>query len=201
LPLGYCARALLQTAIIACGVLALLAIASFCLESWPPAKSSFEPLPSPRAVIDVRILDSGLWGFTSYLYQIDVKEGRVLRLENKSIPSEEFEIAPGRALSGGRSDTRSSYNFSEGTISSHNFPGFSSPDGQFVVLSSGDDGYQSNRAGQIPIVVERSNDLAEVFRASIPLRYFVQSVAWSSDSKAVALLLRSERLGSAPWIY
>lgn len=198
MPLGYRAKIIGKTAIAACGLYLLLAIASFCLESWPPAKSSFDSLRSVDGVVDVRILDSGLWGLKSYLYQIDANEGRVLELENKSVSSEEFAIPPWSALPGGHGDTGSSHNFCEGTISSHNFPGFSSPDGRYVVGSIGDDGQQSNAAGPIPVVVERSSDHSEVLRASIPPRYFVCGVAWSPDSKAVALLLWSEHFGFNP---
>jgi hypothetical protein len=188
LPLGYRAKVLLKTAIAACGLYLLLAIASFCLESWPPAKSSFDPLRSVSGVIDVRILDSGLWGFKSYFYQIDVNEGWVLELENKSLSLEEFEDPPWRALPGGHIDTRGS----------HTFAGIASPDGQYVAVSSGDGAYQSNGAGQVPIVVERSSDHTEVFQTSIPPRYYVRGVTWSPDSKAVALLLSSERFGFGP---
>jgi len=188
LPLGYRANIIWKTAIAACGLYLLLAIASFCLESWPPAKSSFDPLPSTGGVIDVRILDSGLWGFKSYLYQIDVHEGRVSELENKSVSSEEFANPPWRALPGGHIDTDGS----------HSFAGIASPDGQYVAMSSGEDGYQSNGAGQVPIVVERSRDHTEVFQTSIPPRYYVRGVTWSPDSKAVALLLSSERFGFGP---
>jgi len=198
LPLAYRAKVLLQTAIVACGVLVLLAIASFCRQSWPPAKNSFDPLPSPRGVIDVRILDSGWSGFKSYLYQIDVNEGRVLQLENKTISREEFEIPPWRALPGGYTDAGSSHNFPGNAGPSHNFAGIASPDGQFVVFSSGDDGSHSNVAGHFPVVVGRSGDQAEIFAASISPQYFVQSVAWSPDSTTVALLLCSERLGFGP---
>jgi hypothetical protein len=198
LPLEYRAKILLKTAIVACGLFLLLAVASFCLEGWPPAKSSFDPVPSASGVIDVRILDSGLWGFKSYLYQIDVHEGRILELENKSVSREEFEIPPWRALPGGDTDTGRSHNFSDATGSSHNFPESSSLDGRYVVLSSGDDGQQSNSAAQIPIVVERSIDHTEVFQASIPYRYYVGGVTWSPDSKAVALLLCSQRFGFGP---
>jgi hypothetical protein len=198
LPLGYRAKIIWKTTIAAFGLSLLLAIASFCLESWPQAKSNFDPLRSVRGVIDVRILDSGWLGFKSYLYQIDLNEGRVLELENKSISSAEFATPPWRALPGGDTDTGRSHNFSEVTGSSHNFPGFSSPDGRYVVISSGDDGNQSNGPGQIPIVVARSSDHTEVFRASIPYRYYVGGVSWSPDSKAVALLLCSERFGFGP---
>jgi hypothetical protein len=198
LPLGYRAKTIWKTAIAACGLFLVLAIASFCLESWPPAKSSFEPVHSVGGVIDVRILDSGWWGFKSYLYQIDVNEGRVLEFENKSLSREEFEIPPWRALPGGDTATGRSHNFSEVTGSSHNFPEFSSPDRRYVVLSSGDNGQQSNSAAQIPIVVERSIDHTEVFRAAIPYRYYVGGVTWSPDSKAVALLLCSQRFGFGP---
>jgi hypothetical protein len=188
LPLGYRAKVLLKTAIAACGLYLLLAIASFCLESWPPAKSSFDPLRSVSGVIDVRILDSGLWGFKSYLYQIDVSEGRVLELEDESVSSEEFANPPWRAPPGGHIDTGGS----------HSFAGMASPDGQYVAMSPGEDGYQSNGAGQVPIVVERSSDHTEVFGASFPPRYYVRGVTWSPDSKAVALLLSSERIGFGP---
>jgi hypothetical protein len=198
LALSYRAKVIRKTAIAACGFCLLLALASFCLESWPPAKSSFDPLPSARGLIDVRILDSGWLGFKSYLYQIDVHEGRVLELENKSVSPQEFEIPPWRALPGGDIDTGRSHNFSDAAGSSHNFPGFSSPDGRYVVLSSGDDGHQSNGAAQISIVVESSTDHTEVFQASIPYRYYVGGVSWSPDSKAVALLLCSERFGFGP---
>jgi hypothetical protein len=198
LPLGYRAKFLLKTASIACGVLLLLATVNFCLESWPPAKNSFDPLPSTGGVIDVRILDSGWSGYKSYLYQINVNEGRILELENKSISPQEFEIPPWRALPGGDTDTGRSHNFSEVTGSSHNFPGFSSPDGRYVVISSGDDGNQSHGAGPIPIFVELSSDHTEVFQTSIPYRYYVGGVTWSPDSKAVALLLCSQRFGFGP---
>jgi hypothetical protein len=198
LPLGYRAKIIWKIATAACGLYLLLAVASFCLESWPPAKSSFQPLRSVSGVIDVRILDSGFWGFKSYLYQIDVNEGRVLELENKSVSPEEFEIPPWRALPGGDSDTGRSHNFSEVTGSSHNFPGFSSPDGRYVVISSGNQGHQPDSEGQIPIVVERSSDQTEVIQASIPHRYNVGGVTWSPDSKAVTLLLSSQRPGFGP---
>jgi hypothetical protein len=198
LPLGNRAKTIWKTAIAACAVCLLLAIASFCLDSWPPVKSSFDPLPYPGGVIDVRILDSGWLGFRSYVYQIDLREGRVLELENKSVSQQEFEIPPWRALPSGDIDTGRSHNFSDAAGSSHNFPEFSSPDGRYVVLSSGDDGHPSNGAAQIPIVVERSSDHTEVFQASVPYRYYVGGVTWSPDSKAVALLLCSERFGFGP---
>jgi hypothetical protein len=198
LPPGYRAKIIWKTAIAACGFCFLLALASFCLESWPLAKSSFDPLPSARGVIDVRILDSGLRGFKSYLYQIDVRAGRVLELENKSVSPQEFEIPPWRALPGGDLGTGRSHNFSDATGSSHNFPEFSSPDGRYVVLSSGDDGHPSNGAAQSPIIVERASDHTEVFQASIPYRYHVGGVTWSPDSRVVALLLCSERFGFGP---
>jgi hypothetical protein len=188
LPLGYRAKIIWETAIAACGLYVLLAIASFCLESWPPAKSGFDPLPSADGVIDVRILDSGLWGFKSYHYQIDLNEGRVLELENKSLSSEEFANPPGRPHTGAHIDTGSS----------HNFAGIASPDGEYVAASSGDGAIQSNGAGQVPIFVERVSDHTEVFRASIPPRYYVRGATWSPDSKAVALLLSSERIGFGP---
>jgi len=109
LPLGYRAKIIWKTAVVACGLYSLLAIASFCLESWPPAKSSFARLPSVGGMIDVRILDSGLWGFKSYLYQIDLSEGRVLELENKSVSSEEFANPPWRAFTGAHIDMGSSH--------------------------------------------------------------------------------------------
>jgi hypothetical protein len=165
LPLGYRAKIIRKTEIIACGMLSSLAIASFCLENWPPAKSSFDPLRSANGVIDVRILDSGLWGFKSHLYQIDVNEGRVLELENKSISSEEFEIPPWRALPGSHTDGGSSRNFPGNTGPSHNFPGSALPNGRYVAISTGDGEHQAYGAGQIPIVVERSSDHSEVFRA------------------------------------
>jgi hypothetical protein len=151
-------------------------------------KSSFDPLLSVSGVIDVCILDSGWWGFKSYLYQIDVNEGRVLELENKSLSREEFADPPSRALTGAHIDTDSS----------HNFAGIASPDGQYVALSSGDAAYQSNGAGQVPVVVERSSDHTEVFQTSIPPRHYVRGVSWSPDSKAVALLLSSKRFGFGP---
>jgi hypothetical protein len=195
---GYRAKVVSQTAIVACALASLLAIASYCLESWPPAKSSFDPLPSVGGVIDVRILDSGWSGYKSYLYQIDVNEGRTLELENKSVSVEEFEIPPWRALPGGDSDTGRSQNFSDATGSSHHFPEFSSPDARYVVLSSEYDGQKSIGAAQIPIVVERSSDHTEVFRASVPYRFYVGGITWSPDSKAVALLLSSQRPGFGP---
>jgi hypothetical protein len=198
LALGYRAKVLLKTAIVACGLPLLLATASFCLESWPPSKSSFDPLPSVGGAIDVRILESGWRGLRSCLYQIDAHEGRVLQLENKRISSEEFEVPPWRTLPGGQINNGRSHNFSGATGSSHNFPQFSSPDGRYVVLSSGDDGLQSNGADQIPIVVELSTDHTEVSRASIPYRYYVGGVTWSPDSKAVALLLSAQRPGFGP---
>lgn len=188
MPLGYRARIVSKTAIAACGLYSLLAIASFCVESWPPAKSSFDPLRSAGGTIDVRILDSGLWGFKSYLYQIDVNEGRVLELENKSLSSEEFANSPGLPLTGAHIDTGSS----------HNFAGIASRDGQYVAASSRNGAIQSNGAGHVPIFVERVSDHTEVFRASIPPRYYVRGVTWSPDSKAVALLLSSERIGFGP---
>jgi hypothetical protein len=198
LPPGYRAKITWKTAIVACALASLLAIASYCLESWPPAESSFDPLPSVGGVIDVRILDSGWSGYKSYLYQINVNEGWILELENKSVSVEELEIPPWRALPGGDTDTGRSHNFSEVSGSSHNFPGFSSPDGRYVVISSRDDGQQSNGAAQIPIVVELSSDHTEVLHASIPYRYYVGGVTWSPDSKAVALLLCSQRFGFGP---
>ena len=198
MPLGYRAKVLLNTAIVACGLLSLLATASFCLESWPPSKTSFTPLPSVGGAIDVRILDSGWRGFRSCLYQIDVQGGRVLQLENRSIPGEEFEIPPSRTLPGGPINNDRSHNFSGAAGSSHNFPPFSSPDGRYAVLSSGDDGHPTNGAGPIPIVVELSTNHTEVSRASIPYRYYVGGVTWSPDSKAVALLLSAQRPGFGP---
>jgi hypothetical protein len=188
LSLGYRAKTTWKTGIVACALFLSLALASFCLESWPRAKSAFDPPPSIGGVIDVRILDSGLWGFKSYLYRIDVSEGRVLELENKSPSSEEFANPPWSAPSGAHIDTGSS----------HNFAGIASPDAQYVAVSSGDGALQSNAAGQVPIVVERSSDHTEVFQASIPPRYYVRGVTWSPDSKAVALLLSSERIGFGP---
>ncbi len=193
MPLGYRAKVVLKTIILACGLPSLLAIASFCLGNWPPSKSSFDSLRSADGVVYVRILDSGLWGLKSYLYEIRVNEGQILELESKSVTSEEFETPPWRALPD--IDAGSSHNFSGGTLSSHNFSGISSPDGRYVATSSGD---HSNGAGQIPIVVERSSDHTEVFQTSIPPHYFVGGVAWSPDSKAVALLLFSERAGFGP---
>jgi len=195
---GYRAKVVSQTAIVACALASLLAIASYCLESWPPAKSSFDPLPSVGGVIDVRILDSGRSGYKSYLYQIDVNEGRTLELENKSVSVEEFEIPPSRTLPGGPINNDRSHNFSGAAGSSHNFPPFSSPDGRYAVLSSGDDGHPTNGAGPIPIVVELSTNHTEVSRASIPYRYYVGGVTWSPDSKAVALLLSAQRPGFGP---
>ena len=188
MPLGYRAKILWKTAIAACGLYMLLAIASFCLESWPRAKNSFDPLRSAADTIDVRILDSGLLGFKSYLYQIDVNEGRVLELENKSVSSEEFANPPWSAPPGAHIDTGSS----------HNFAGIASPDGQYVAISSGAGAFQPNGGGQVPIVVERSSDHTEVFQTSIPPRYYVRGVTWSPDSKTVALLLSSERIGFGP---
>jgi hypothetical protein len=188
LPLGYRAKTIWKTAVAACGLYSLLAIGSFCMESWPPAKSSFDSLPSAGGVIDVRVLDSGLWGFKSYLYQIDVNEGRVLELENKSVSSEEFANPPWSAPPGAHIDTGGS----------HSFAGIASPDGEYVAASSGDGAIQSNGAGQVPIFIERVSDHTEVFRASISPRYYVRGVTWSPDSKAVALLLSSERIGFGP---
>jgi hypothetical protein len=139
-------------------------------------------------VIDVRVLDSGLWGFKSYLYQIDVNERRVLELENKSVSSEEFANPPWSAPPGAHIDTGGS----------HSFAGIASPDGQYVAMSSGEGGYQSNGAGPVPVVIERLSDHTEVFQGSIPPRYYVRGVTWSPDSKAVALLLSSERIGFGP---
>jgi hypothetical protein len=198
LPLGYRTKVVSKTIVLACGLPLSLAIASFCFGNWPPSKSSLDSLRSADGVVYVRILDSGWWGLKSYLYEIRVNEGRVLELENKSITSEEFETPPWRALPEGHIDAGSSRNFSGDTLSSHNFSGISSPDGRYVAISSGDDGYQSNGAGQIPIVVERSGDHTEVFQTSIPPRYYVRRVAWSPDSKAVALLLSSDRAGFGP---
>jgi hypothetical protein len=188
LSLAYRAKTIWNTGIVACALFLSLALASFCLEGWPPAKSAFDPLPSIGGVIDVRILDSELWGFKSYLYRIDVSEGRVLELENKSLSSEEFANPPWSAASGAHIDTGSSYNFA----------GIASPDAQYVAVSSGDVALHSNAARQVPIVVERSSDHAEVFRASIPPRFYVRGVTWSPDSRAVALLLSSERVGFGP---
>ena len=188
MPLGYRAKVVWKTAVAACGLYSLLAILSFCLESWPPAKSSFDPLASVGGVIDVHILDSGLWEFKSYLYQIDVNEGRVLELGNKSVSREEFANSPGLPLTGAHIDTGSS----------HNFAGIASPDGHYVATSSENGANQSSGAGHVPIFVERVSDHTEVFRASIPPRYYVRGVTWSPDSKAVALLLSSERIGFGP---
>lgn len=188
MPLKHRTKVILKTMIVVCGLPLLLATASFCVGNWPPSKSNFNPVPTVDGVIDVRILDSGLSGFRSYLYQIDIKEGRVLELENKSLSSEEFANPPWHSLPGGHIDTGGS----------HSFAGIVSPNGQYVALSSGEGGYQSTGAGQIPVVVERSRDHTEAFRASIPPRYYVRGVTWSPDSKAVALLLSSERLGFGP---
>ena len=97
--LGYRAQVLLKTAMVACGLPLLLATASFCLESWPPSKSSFDPLSSVSGAIEVRILDSGWLGLRSCLYHIDVHQGRVVQLENKPVSSQEFEIPPHGARS------------------------------------------------------------------------------------------------------
>ena len=196
--LGYRAQVLLKTAMVACGLPLLLATASFCLESWPPSKSSFDPLSSVSGAIEVRILDSGWLGLRSCLYHIDVHQGRVVQLENKPVSSQEFEIPPWRTLPGGQTNNDRSHNFSGATGSSHNFPPFSSPDGRYVVLSSGDDGHPSSRGGQIPVVVELSTDRSEVSRAAIPYRYYVAGVTWSPDSKGVALLLSAQRPGFGP---
>jgi hypothetical protein len=127
LPLKHRTKVILKTMIVVCGLPLLLATASFCVGNWPPSKSNFNPVPTVDGVIDVRILDSGLSGFRSYLYQIDIKEGRVLELENKSLSSEEFANPPWHSLPGGHIDTGGS----------HSFAGIVSPNGQYVALSSG----------------------------------------------------------------
>jgi hypothetical protein len=195
LPLGYRAKTILKTAIVASGSSLSLAIAGFCLENCPPAQSSFASRRSVRELIDVRILDAGRWGLKSYLYQIGLNEGRLLELENKSISSEEFEIPPWRALRGGHSDTGSSQRFPGITGPCHNFPGIAARDGQYVVFSSGASGNHANGPRRFPIVLECSSDYSEIFHASLPFRNFLPSVAWSPDSKVVALLACSERFG------
>jgi hypothetical protein len=162
--------------VLACGLLFSLSLLNFCFQSWPPAKNRFAPLRSPAGVIDIRILDSGLRGTRSYLYEIRVNQGRVLELENKSISMQEIADPPGKVLWGGNT----------------------SPDGQYVSVSPGAGEHLSSGSDQIPIIVERSNDHTPVVQTSIPPRCSVAGASWSADSKAVALLLSSERFGFGP---
>jgi len=73
-----------------------------------------------------------------------------------------------------------------------------SPDGRYVVISSGEPGPAQDNSARLAIVVKDSNDDATVVRGSVPAGNYVRGVAWSPDSKAVAILLLTQHFAFSP---